>query len=255
MIVVSAGMQRAGTRWYYNLTNDLAIAAGYPDARAIRERYNLQSILNTVNCNMRRLHRRELMKLEHVSRETDTFTVKTHRRPSPSLRRLLESGRFKATYICRDLRDVIVSGLERGEKLRSDDDARRYFLIGPYRTFARLHTVKGAILWARWQLMPRWEAWMRCPGTLVTRYEDLVVDTPGQLERLARHLEWNVSDQQIEEVAAKYQRDRVEQGAIEKPRFMNKGIVGRYKEVFSPAEQDLCRKRLGRYLERMGYLS
>ena len=81
-----------------------------------------------------------------------------------------------------------------------------------------------------------------------------MVDTPGQLERLARHLEWNVSDQQIEEVAAKYQRDRVVQGAVEKPRLMNKAIVGRYNEVLSPAEQELCRKRLGRYLERMGYL-
>ena len=95
---------------------------------------------------------------------------------------------------------------------------------------------------------------MRCPGVLVTRYEDLVADTIGQLERLARHLEWNVSDEQIGQVAAKYQRDRVVQGAIEKPRFMNNAVVGRYKEVLSPAEQELCRKRLGRYLERMGYL-
>ena len=41
MIILSTGMPRAGSGWYYNLTNDLIIAAGYQDGHKIRQRYHL----------------------------------------------------------------------------------------------------------------------------------------------------------------------------------------------------------------------
>ena len=252
MIVVSAGMERSGTRWYYNLANDLAMAAGYGDARAIREQYRLHSILTTANCNMPRLGARSLLKLEEVSRETDLFTVKTHRRPSRALRRLLAEGRFKAAYICRDLRDVVVSGLEVGRKMRAAGNTRRIFLVGPYRGFARLHTVEGGIRWALWQLIPRWDVWMRCPGVLVTRYENLLADTAGEVRRLADHLRFEVSDEQIQRIVDVYRWNSGD-GAVEKPHYLNKGVIGRYKEVLSADQQLLCQRRLGRYLEKMGY--
>jgi hypothetical protein len=41
MIILSTGMPRAGSGWYYNLTNDLIIAAGYQDGHNMRQRYSL----------------------------------------------------------------------------------------------------------------------------------------------------------------------------------------------------------------------
>ena len=41
MIVLCAGMQRSGTRWYYNLIHDLMVANGCPRALDVREQYGL----------------------------------------------------------------------------------------------------------------------------------------------------------------------------------------------------------------------
>jgi hypothetical protein len=246
-------MQRSGSRWYYDMSHDLMVEAGCPKALDIREKYNLD-FLTFPRCNLTRLYPWRLRRLDRVGRESNTFLVKSHRPPTFTLRRLLASGRFKAIYIYRDLRDVLLSGLEEGEKMRTTGKTERYFGIWPYRSFARLYTVKGACLWARWQLFTRWRKWTRCPGLLTTRYEDLLADTRGQLRRLADHLELDVSDEQIQRVVDKYRRDKALKGMIEKPKPLNKGVIGRHREVFTPQQLAICQKRLGRCLEEMGYV-
>jgi len=249
MIVLCAGMQRAGTRWYFDLIHDLMVANGCPRALDVREKYGL-SFLGTPRCNLHRLSFRNMRRLDRISRSGLTFLVKTHRRPSASVRHLMAGGRLKATYIYRDPRDVIVSALERGRSMREAGDARRFMGLWPYRDFARLHTVSGALLWARWQLLTRWEGWMRCNGALVMRYEDLHADPHGQLKRVADFLDLDAPDELLEKIVADYQPDQWR----EKPRFFNKGVTGRFRQVLSKDEQALCRKRLGPYLRRMGYL-
>ncbi len=253
MIVLSAGMERAGTRWYYNLTNDLLIAAGHQDAREVRERYGLHSILRTPDPYLPRMHSWQLRQLDRISQLGCTFAVKTHRQPSLTLRRLMARGRFKVTYIYRDLRDVIVSRLERARQMRDRGKSRRRSGVGSLLSFGRFYTVKGAARWVRWRLIPVWEAYGRCDGVLITRYEDLLADSVGQLKRLADHLELDVSAEQIEKVVATYQQDEAIQGPFEKLPFLNRGIVGRYKHALNPEEQELCRDRFGKYLQEMGY--
>lgn len=253
MIVLSAGMQRAGTRWYYNLIKDVLAEAGHPTALQVREEYNLD-FLNLPNCNLRRLKPQYLKRLKEVSEQNTLFVVKTHCRPSPLLMQYLDEGKMKATYIYRDLRDVILSGLERGEKIRANGEARRYYGIGPYRTFARLHTLEGSIIWAKWQLFSRWKAWMCCKGVLFIRYEDLIADTVGQLKRLTDYIEIDIPESKLREIVDSYQRDRAIKGEIEKPRFLEKGVVGRHKEVFTNEQQQMCIDRLGPALKQMGYL-
>ncbi len=253
MIVLSAGMQRSGTRWYYNLINDAMVAAGHPTALDVREKHSLD-FLSLPRCNLTRLRSRYLKRLDEVSKQNISFVVKTHRRPSPSLAAYLDSGQFKATYIYRDLRDVILSGLERGEKIRANGEARRFYGIGPYRTFARLHTLEGGIIWAKWQLFSRWKAWMRCKGVLLVRYEDLIADTLGQLKRFTEYVDLDLPESDLQEILSNYQRDRAFKGEIKKPKPLEKGIVGRYHEVFSAEQQKMCLDRLGPALKQMGYL-
>ena len=47
-IVLSAGMPRAGSGWYYNLVHDLVAASGGLASREIRQRYHLNRILTEV---------------------------------------------------------------------------------------------------------------------------------------------------------------------------------------------------------------
>ncbi len=255
MIVLSAGMQKAGTGWYWNMTNELLMAAGHPDAREIREKHQLQSVLTKPNCNVPKLRDEAIMALDRVGQDGITFVVKTHRRPTKLVRKLITQGRFKATYIYRDLRDVIVSALDRGRVMRETGQLHgRHYFIGPQKSFAKYHTVRGAILWARFRLLPVWKAWAHCDGVLMTRYEDLHADTPGQLQRLADYLDLDVSEKQIETIAAAYDRSRIK-ADISRAAYLhlNKGVTGRFREVLSQEQQELCRRRLGRYLQMMGY--
>ena len=256
MIILSAGMQKYGTGWYWNMTNELLMAAGHPDAREIREKYQLHSLLTTKNCNVRRLDDQAIIELDRIRQQGHTFVVKTHRRPSKLVRKLMAEGRIRATYIYRDLRDVIVSALERGRVMRETGQLHgRHFYIGPQKSFAKYHTVRGAILWARFRLLPVWKAWANCDGVLMTRYEDLHADTQGQLRRLADYLDLDVSEKQIETIAAAYDRSRIKADISRAGHLhLNKGVTGRFKDVFSEEQQELCRRRLGRYLQMMGYL-
>lgn len=253
MIVLSAGMQRSGTRWYYNLISDVMVAAGHPPGAKVREEYDLD-FLYMPNCNLRHIKARSLKRLNEVSEQGVSFLVKTHCGPTPLFRRFLNEGRMKATYIYRDLRDVILSGLERGDKIRAAGEARRCFRIGPYRTFARLHTLEGSIIWAKWQLFSRWKAWMRCKGVLFVRYEDLITDTTGQLKRFADYVDLDLPETKLQEIVDSYKRERAIKGEIKMPKSLEKGIVGRYKEVFTDEQQQMCLDRLGPALKQMGYL-
>ena len=96
--------------------------------------------------------------------------------------------------------------------------------------------------------------WAQCDGVLLTRYEDLHADTQGQLRRLAEYLDLDVSEKQIETIAAAYDRSRLKADTSRAGRLhLNKGVTGRFKEVLSQEQQELCRRRLGRYLQMMGY--
>lgn len=250
MIIVSAGMPKAGSSWYYNITNDLLVAAGQPDSREVQKKYQLEW-LSGRNLAFKRLDSRRLKRLEEVSRDGVTFVVKTHRGPSASFVKHLSGGSFTATYIYRDLRDVIVSALEHGKYMRDNEKDRRFFGIGPYRSFGRLYTVEGATLWARWQQVPRWRAWTQLSGVLATRYEDLVNDTLGELKRLAAFLQLDVKEEALLAILNRYDRKRVKpRGRIN----FNKGVISRHREVLSASHQELCIRRLGPALQEMGYL-
>ena len=60
MIILSAGMPRAGSGWHYNLVHDLMAVTGCDDARDIRAKYHLENILTEVNCNIGVLSLRRL---------------------------------------------------------------------------------------------------------------------------------------------------------------------------------------------------
>jgi hypothetical protein len=114
MIILSVGMPRAGSGWYYNLTHDLALAAGCQDAHRIRQRYHLQKVLTEVNCNIGALTPRRLLAVLAPSVLGNTFVIKAHAGPTPFALRLMRSGQLRPAYIYRDPRDAMLSAYENG---------------------------------------------------------------------------------------------------------------------------------------------
>ncbi|RPJ22611.1 MAG: hypothetical protein EHM33_23075, partial [Chloroflexi bacterium] len=116
MIVLSVGMPRAGSGWHYNLVHDLMKTTGCSDARDIRERYHLQSILTEVNCNIGVLSARRLAMVTLPALLVNTFVIKAHAGPTSTSRLLQRLGLLRITYIYRDPRDAMLSAYDYGQR-------------------------------------------------------------------------------------------------------------------------------------------
>ncbi len=241
MIVLAVGMPRAGSGWHYNLTHDLMVAAGAADARDVRARYGLESVLTAVNCNLGVLSLRRLGLVVLRIRGRETVTLKLHAGPTVWGRLLIRSGKMKATYIYRDPRDALVSAYEYGERARA---------VGRENVFSPLRTIEEAIDFMA-EYVDYWRAWTRVPGVHILRYEDFKRDYEGEARRLARFLG---VDPAVEAAAAAIRRYRPEAAGPQAAGLhFVKGVSGRYREILSPEQQEMCLARFGEALRGMGY--
>jgi hypothetical protein len=244
MIVISAGMQKAGTGWYFNLTNDLLVSAGHQDARFIRDKYELSDMLLHHNCNIAELSPSNLRRLEVLCHAGFTFAVKTHSGPTNALLELVRKGIFKITYIYRDPRDVAISAFEHGNRLR---------LMGRKDSFARLKNVESAILFAN-DTLGVWNQYRQLNHVLFCRYEDLVFNPKREMIKLMDFLDIKLASSELDEIIESYSRNQIlnnkkMQGFL----HYNKGVSGRFKHQLTPDNLALCNQYFGQYLQRMGY--
>lgn len=242
MSIISAGMEKAGTGWYFNMTNDLIIASGVADIRQVREKYRLHFMLRYYNCNIGRPMLGKLIPLLIPHALTSSFVVKTHSSPPAAWSALAKNGPFTATYIYRDPRDVAISAFDHGRELRQK---------GETHSFASLQTIEQAIqITGEW--LKTWDAWQKAPQTLLVRYEDLLGNPLQEVKRLTHFLNLDLPKERLEQIVASYQKDSAEVSQHEGLHF-NKGIVQRYRQVLNTEQLALCEKLFSPYLEKMGY--
>ncbi|MEW6715888.1 MAG: sulfotransferase domain-containing protein [Chloroflexota bacterium] len=243
MIVLSAGMPRAGTGWYYNLIHDMLVAAGFQDARKIRQQYHLQRILTEVNCLIPSLATPYLLPVLLPAQTGNTFAIKTHAPPKPFARLLIRRGVIHPTYIYRDPRDALLSAIEYGQ---------RGLMSGISNTFSRRNIVsfETALPFMSYQLQV-WDAWTQLSQALHVRYEDLLTEYDHEVERLTSFLGLEGRQEIIKSVADKYRPEGAQQG--QRGLHFRQGKIGRFREVLSPEQQQICTKAFAPYLRRMGY--
>ncbi len=241
MMILSVGMPRAGSGWYYNLMHDLIVAAGGQDARQIRARYHLQSILTEVNCNLGALTPRRLLLSLLPSLFGNTYVLKAHAAPTPLAKWCLQQGWMRAAYIYRDPRDALLSAYENGKRAREK---------GNRNAFAELVDFKQALDFMR-QYVAISEKWLAIPEVLSTRYEDLLADYAAEAHRLARFLELDPTSAKIQAVIECYQPQRSHED--QKGLHFRQGKIGRHRQVFSEQEVDLLNRTFHPYLIAHGY--
>ncbi len=178
MIVLSVGMPRAGSGWHYNLIHDLMEAAGYTDARIIREKYRLQSILTEVNCNIGVLSLRRMGMVSVPALAGNNFVIKAHAGPSASSRLLQRLGLLRITYIYRDPRDAMLSAFDYGQ---------RALQKGRPNAFSHLIDFEKSLAFMM-EYVRIWEAWTQEKDVLIARYEDLLTNYDGEVKRLVSFL-------------------------------------------------------------------
>ena len=240
MIVLSVGMPRAGSGWHYNLIHDLMEAAGYTDARAIREKYRLQGILTEVNCNIGVLSIRRMGMVILPALAGNDFVIKAHAGPSVASRLLQSMGLLRITYIYRDPRDAMLSAYDYGQ---------RALQKGRPNAFSHLTDFEKSLDFMM-DYVRIWEAWMKEKNVLIARYEDLITDYDNEVSRLVRFLKLDGSKPEIQKVTDGYRPGMAEgqQGL-----HFYKGKIGRFRESYAAEQQSILKERMGGYLSRMGY--
>ncbi len=240
MIVLSVGMPRAGSGWHYNLIHDLMETAGYVDARLIREKYRLQSILTEVNCNIGVLSLRRMGMVTLPALMGNDFVIKAHAGPSASSRLLGRLGMLRITYIYRDPRDAMLSAYEYGQ---------RALQKGRPNAFSHLTDFEKSLEFIM-DYVRIWEAWMREKGVLLARYEDLLTDYDGEINRLVEFLKLDRGRSKVQKVTDGYRPAAAEgqQGL-----HFFKGKIGRFRESYTPEQQAVLKEKMGAYLSQMGY--
>jgi hypothetical protein len=242
LLVISAGMPRAGSAWYFHLTHDLWKAVGGTDVHVIRNQFHLQNLMTEVNCNMGSLGFRRLLPVMRPLAHRQSFVVKTHSRPYLFSKIMIRAGYLKPTYIFRDPRDALLSAFEYGQRVQRD--------LGRPNAFSSISSIEDGINWIQKHLRV-WEAWSRTPGTLLCRYEDLLSDYDGEVARLAQFLGLDLNISKLSFVIEKYRPQQpVKSG---EGLHFYKGQKGRFREVFTSDQQQLALSTFGEYLDKMGF--
>jgi hypothetical protein len=177
--------------------------------------------------------------------------IRTHERWRPEYRR--------AIYVVRDGRDVAVSlyyHLQRSQGMRADfTDYLTAFFEG---------WLIGAGPWDQ-----HVTGWLDSPaasqgGVLLVRYEDLQADALGQVRRAAQFLDVPASDEQLQAALAAGSKDAMqgrekatagiahrESGA--KIPVVRKGVVGDWRNHFSPQDLERFERLAGPAMQKLGY--
>src|SRR5512147_1184717 len=174
VIILSVGMPRAGSGWHYNLVHDLMETTGCADAREIREKYHLQSILTEVNCNIGVLSARRLGMVAIPTLIGNTFVIKAHAGPTTTSRLLQSLGLLRITYIYRDPRDAMLSAFDYGQ---------RALQKGRPNAFSHLTDFQKSLDFIM-EYVRIWDKWTKEKNVLIARYEDLLTNYDDDVSRL-----------------------------------------------------------------------
>jgi len=215
-------------------------SAGYIDARVIREKYRLQSILTEVNCNIGVLSVRRMGMVSLPAVTGNNFVIKAHAGPSASSRLLQSLGLLRITYIYRDPRDAMLSAYDYGQ---------RSLKKGRPNAFSHLSDFEKSVDFMM-DYVCIWEMWMKEKNVLIARYEDLLTDYDNEASRLVEFLKLDGSRPEVQKVIEGYRP-----GAAEGQQGLHffKGKIGRFRESYSAEEQAVLKEKMGGYLSKMGY--
>ncbi len=234
-------MPRAGSGWYYNLSNELMLAHGAQDARRIRQSYHLQRVLTAVNCNIGALTAPRLLAVLIPSLMGNTFVVKAHAAPTAMAKAFIRRKWMRAAYIYRDPRDALLSAFENGARAREN---------GRTNAFSNLVDFEAALDFMS-QYVQISNLWLDDPDVLHTRYEDLLQEYDREAGRLAQFLDIDPQAPPSIQVMAKFRpEERPTEG---KGLHFSHGKIGRFRTKMTSEQQDRMAVAFSAYLERMNY--
>jgi hypothetical protein len=242
MLIVSAGMQKSGSGYFYNLINEIIVQSGSgPDARKLKHDRNLESLMKWHNNNIGHMTFSNLFKLWRMSRKEGPFVVKTHSGPTPAARMLSKCGLIRIVYSYRDPRDATLSAIDAGKKILAR---------GEHHSFAKMVDFEVAVEKVRSWIIG-WKRYADMNEVLTVKYEEMMLYPVDTAKKIENFLKMPLDSKTRNDALWKFSKDN----PISDRRGMhfNKAKVSRYKTEMHHAQKEKCKIAFGEYLEPMGY--
>ncbi|MBU2061624.1 MAG: sulfotransferase domain-containing protein [Bacteroidetes bacterium] len=241
MIVISAGMQKSGSAYIYNLLNDLITLNGGINARELKEKEKLNELLKHYNNNVGVLNFSTLFKLFKTSFRNGSFCVKTHNGPTKWLNLFLFLGIAKTVYIYRDPRDVLLSAQDHGRKIIEG---------GENHSFAELVLLKDTLT-----RMKKWieifYAYKAKKSVLTISYEDLLNHPLSTMQKICDYLKYKMEPEQLEAILWTYNKEN--ENVNLKGLHFNVAKTNRYSTEYNQDEILMINSEIGSDIVKMGY--
>ena len=237
MLIISAGLPKSGSGWFFNLINDLLIEYGFNDVRELKKTFKLDNVLHHYNCNIEELSKENINKILPLVQKSFTFTIKTHCAPGKYVKELQNIYPIKTLFIFRDPRDIALSVYDHSVKQRNS---------GAGGSFSNILSFEDSIRFSK-NMYPIWQEWIEFPGSFHVKYEDLVESPVDVLSEIIVYLGLTPGKNKIKKV--------IEAIVPEKTTGLhfNVGEAYRYKRVWSPVQMKYANKTLHEMIENMGY--
>jgi len=240
-LIISAGMPRAGSGWYYNLIHDLIISSGGQDARQIRKKYHLERLLTEVNCNIATLNFHRLIPVLLPARFGNKYVIKTHAGPDTLVRLLIHARWIYVIYIYRDPRAALLSAFEYGQRATS---------MGRPNAFSQLTNLDEAAIFIE-KYIRIWEAWSKVNDVMLIRYEDLLSKYSEKFENTLEFLDLHPPFLERENLFDQYRPGKGDPNQV--GTHFSRGEAERFRQVLTAEQLEKFSLMNEPILLRMGY--
>lgn len=241
MVILSAGMQKSGSAYFYNIINELAIESGHNDARQIKLKRDLNDLMRWHNNNIGNLSLNKLMMLWLISIQEGTFVVKTHSGPNLATRILSKLRLIKIVYYYRDPRDSLLSAIDHGKKIQAN---------GNDHTFVKLVDFDKCLQHVKaW--LGVWKKYADTPGVLMVKYEEMMEKLIETVKTIEEFLGISVNAKKRQEIIWKFSKDNPYSNRT--GMHFNKAKIYTYKTEMPQKQKTKCQAAFGKYLEAMSY--
>lgn len=234
-------MQKSGSAYFYNIINELVVAAGQADARQIKTKYGLDNLMKWHNNNIGRQYLHKIIRLWRISNREGTFVVKTHAGPSLTTRTLGRLGILKIVYCYRDPRDVLLSAVDHGNKILASGEDHTFAKMADFDT--ALRNVKS------W--LGIWKQYADMPGVMMLKYENMMENPIETTKAIERFLGVSVTEKKRQEIIWKYSKHNPARNQAEM--HLNKAKTYRYQTEMTQEQKAMCQAAFGKYLKAMSY--
>lgn len=189
----------------------------------------------------------------------------------------------KVVYIVRDVRDVLISGFFFNNPQFNEEQVKNIFIIKKYfnyeikklnniwqgnlltNTIVTLNIILAKLKNENYPYgyVGSWSehinTWSNNSNTIVVKYEDMLLDTHSELQRVVKFLNLNVKDTDlikvIENQSFEYKKKKfLEQGDNVNVKFMRSGKSGKWKILLDNNIIDIIESRQKRMMHKYNYI-